>query len=144
MAATGQALGRTLLIKIGAGDDPETFSNLCGLKTRSFNLSANEVDTTIPSCTNPGDVVQKTSRPGIANRTFSGSGAYVGGANMSAFMNHVINTTAFNAQIVVPTLGTFAGSFFVTDFTASGDVEPNMEFSATFTAADVLVFTPEA
>ncbi|WP_234836899.1 phage tail tube protein [Sinorhizobium meliloti] len=52
--ATGQQLGRSLLIKIGDGNTPEVFSNLCGLKTRSFNMSANEVDTTIPSCTNPG------------------------------------------------------------------------------------------
>ena len=144
MASVGQVLGRTLLIKIGDGADPEVFSNLCGLKTRSFNLSAGEVDTTIPDCANPGNVVQKTSRPGIANRTFTGSGAYVAGANMSAFMVHVINATAFNAQVVVPGLGTFSGSWFVTDFSASGDVEPNMEFSATFTAADVLTFTAEA
>ncbi|EJC75563.1 putative secreted protein [Rhizobium leguminosarum bv. trifolii WSM2012] len=143
MASVGQVLGRTLLIKIGDGADPEVFSNLCGLKTRSFNLSAGEVDTTIPDCANPGNVVQKTSRPGIANRTFTGSGAYVAGANMSAFMTHVINATAFNAQVIVPGLGTFAGSWFVTDFTASGDVEPNMEFSATFTAGDTLTFTPE-
>ncbi|MDO3431190.1 phage tail tube protein [Rhizobium sp. CBN3] len=143
MASVGQVLGRTLLIKIGDGADPEVFSNLCGLKTRSFNLSAGEVDTTIPDCANPGNVVQKTSRPGIANRTFTGSGAYVAGANMSAFMTHVINATAFNAQVIVPGLGTFAGTWFVTDFTASGDVEPNMEFSATFTAGDTLTFTPE-
>lgn len=142
--ADGQQLGRLLLLKIGDGGSPETFTNLCGLKTRSFNMSANEVDTTIPSCTNPGETVQKTSRPGIASRTFSGSGAYVAGANMSAFMEHVIENTAFNAQVVVPGLGTFEGSFFVTDFEASGDVEPNMEFSATFVAADVLEFTAEA
>ncbi|RWX28958.1 phage tail protein [Rhizobium leguminosarum] len=145
MASTGQQLGRLLLVQIGDGGSPtELFTNLCGLKTRSFSLSASEIDTTIPSCTNPGDVVQKTSRPGIASRTFTGSGAYVAGANMTAFMQHVINTTAFNAKVIVPGLGTFTGSFFVTDFSASGDVEPNMEFSATFTAADVLSFTAEA
>ncbi|MBB6224567.1 phage tail tube protein [Rhizobium leguminosarum] len=145
MASVGQVLGRTLLIQIGDGGSPtEVFTNLCGLKTRSFNLSAGEVDTTIPDCANPGNVVQKTSRPGIANRTFTGSGAYVAGANMSAFMTHVINATAFNAKVIVPGLGTFSGSWFVTDFTASGDVEPNMEFNATFTAGDTLTFTPEA
>ncbi|WP_028753717.1 phage tail tube protein [Rhizobium leucaenae] len=144
MAQVGQVLGRTLLIKIGDGADPETFSNLCGLKTRSFDMSTNEIDTTIPSCTNPGDVVQKTSRPGIASRTFTGSGAYVAGANASAFMTHVTNATAFNAQVVVPGLGTFSGPFFVTSFNFSGDVEPNMDFSATFTAADVLTFVAEA
>lgn len=140
----GQQLGRLLLIKISDGGSPEVFSNLCGLKTRSFDLTTASVDTTIPSCTNPGDVVQKTGRPGQASRTFTGSGAYVAGANMSAFMNHVMNATQFNAQVVVPGLGTFEGPYFVTNFNLSGDVDPNMDFSATFEAADVLTFTPEA
>ncbi|AGB71031.1 MULTISPECIES: phage tail tube protein [Rhizobium] len=142
--ADGQQLGRLLLIKIGDGADPEVFTNLCGLKTRSFNMSANEVDTTIPSCTNPGGPVQKTSRPGIANRTFTGSGNFVSSAASDVFMNHVRASEAFNAQVIVPGDGTYQGSWMVTDFSFSGDVEPNMEFSATFVAADVLTFTPEA
>ncbi len=142
--ADGQQLGRLLLLKIGDGADPEIFTNLCGLKTRSFNMSANEVDTTIPSCTNPGGPVQKTSRPGISNRTFSGSGNFVAGTAMDAFMAHVRAATAFNAQVVVPGDGTYEGSWMVTDFSFDGDVEPNMEFSATFVAADVLEFTAEA
>lgn len=143
--ADGQQLGRLLLIKIGDGatPGPEVFTNLCGLKTRSFNMSANEVDTTIPSCTNPGGPVQKTSRPGISNRTFSGSGNFVKGTTSTAFLNKVRNSEAFNAQVVVPGDGTYEGSWMVTDFEFSGDVEPNMEFSATFVAADVLEFTAE-
>ncbi len=142
--ADGQQLGRLLLIKIGDGADPEVFTNLCGLKTRSFNMSANEVDTTIPSCTNPGGPVQKTSRPGIANRTFTGSGNFVSSSASDVFMNHVRASEAFNAQVIVPGDGTYQGSWMVTDFSFSGDVEPNMEFSATFVAADVLTFTAEA
>ncbi|WFU88988.1 phage tail tube protein [Rhizobium sp. CC1099] len=142
--ADGQQLGRLLLIKIGDGADPEVFNNMCGLKTRSFNMSANEIDTTIPSCTNPGGPVQKTSRPGISNRTFSGSGAFVSSTAMDTFMGYVRGASAFNAQVIVPGDGTYEGSWMVTDFSFSGDVEPNMEFSATFVAADVLEFTPEA
>jgi TP901-1 family phage major tail protein len=140
----GQQVGRLLLIQLGDGNSPETFSNLCGLKTRSFDLTTASVDTTIPSCTNPGDVVQKTGRPGQASRSFTGSGAYVAGANMSAFMTHVIGATVFNANVIVPGLGTFTGSFFVSSFTVSGDVDPNMEFNATFEAAAPLAFTAEA
>lgn len=142
--ADGQQLGRLLLIKIGDGATPEVFTNLCGIKTRSYNLSASEVDTTIPSCTNPGGPVQKTSRPGISNRTFSGSGNFVSSVASKAFVSKVINNEQFNAQVVVPGVGTFEGSWMVTDFSFSGDVEPNMEFSATFVAADVLEFEPEA
>ena len=140
-----QQLGRELYIQISdmASPGPAVFNNLCGLKTRSFNLSANEVDTTIPSCTNPGDKVQKTSRPGIVNRAFTGSGAFVSSASMSAFMTHVIEATVFDAKVLVPGLGTFSGPFFVTDFTADGDMENNMEFSATFTPSDVLTFVAE-
>jgi len=141
--ADGQQLGRLLLIKVGDGGSPETFNNLCGIKTRSFNMSANEIDTTIPSCTNPGGPVQKTSRPGISNRTFSGSGNFVASANTDTFMGYVRNSQAFNAQVIVPGDGTYEGSWMVTDFELTGDVEPNMEFSATFVAADVLEFTAE-
>lgn len=141
--ADGQQLGRLLLIQIGNGASTEVFANLCGLKTRSFNLSASEIDTTIPSCTNPGEEVQKTSRPGIVNRTFSGSGAFVSSTAMKAFMDKVINAEIFNAKVIVPGLGTFTGPFFVTDFEASGDMENNMEFSATFMPSGPLSFTAE-
>lgn len=142
--ALGEQLGRLLLIKLGDGADPETFNNLCGLKDRSFDLSANSVDTTKPSCTNPGGPVQKTGRPGIVSRTFQGSGTFVSSAAMKSFMVHVVDATVFNAQVIVPGLGTFEGSFFVTSFQASGDMENDLQFSATFEAAAALTFTVEA
>lgn len=143
VASVGQVLGRNLLIQIGDGNSPEVFTNLCGLKTRSFDISTASVDTTIPSCTNPGGPVQKTSRPGQLSRTFTGSGAFVAGANMTLFMQHVIGGTVFNATVIVPGLGSFVGPYFVSSSTLSGDVDPNMEFNATFEAADVLAFTAE-
>ena len=138
-----QQIGRTLIIQIGNGASTEVFTNLCGLKTRSFSLSAGEIDTSIPSCTNPGDEVIKTSRPGMVNRTFSGSGAFVSSTVMSAFMEKVINAEQFNAKVIVPGVGTFTGPFFVTDFEFSGDMENNMEFSATFVPADAVTFVAE-
>lgn len=140
----GEQLGRLLLIKIGDGAEPEVFSNLCGLKDRSFDLTANTVDTTKPSCTNPGGPVQKTGRPGIASRTFSGSGTFVSSAAMKAFMGKVINTEKFNAQVVVPGLGTFEGPYFATNFTFDGSMEDDLQFNGTFEAADELTYTAEA
>ena len=139
----GEQLGRLLLIKLGDGATPEVFTNLCGLKDRSFDLSANSVDTTKPSCTNPGGPVQKTSRPGIVSRTFSGSGTFVSSAAMKAFMVHVNDATVFNAQVIVPDLGTYEGPYFVSNFTFDGGMEDDLQFSATFEAADALTFTAE-
>lgn len=141
--ALGEQLGRTLLIKVGDGADPEIFLPVCGLKDRSFDISANSVDTTKPSCTNPGGKVQKTGRPGITSRTFQGSGTFVSSVVMKAFMGKVINTEIFNSQVVVPGLGTFEGPFFVSSFQASGDMENDLQFSATFEAAGELEFTAE-
>lgn len=142
--ATGQRKGRTLLIQIGNGASPEVFSNLCGIKTRSFNLSTTEVDTTVPDCLNPDGPVQKTSEPGIGSRTFSGSGAFIKGATHSLLVEHVNASTVFNAKVIVPGVGTYTGAWFVTDFEWTGEMEGNMEFSATFTAADVLTFEAES
>lgn len=144
MAVTpGQQTGRLLLIQIGDGASPEVFSNLCGLQTRSFNMSANDVDTTIPDCTDPGATPQKTGVPGIKNRTFSGSGKYVAGASSATFIGHVEAAEIFNAKVIVPGLGTYTGAWYVTDFTFNGEQEGTMGFDATFNAADALAFVAE-
>ena len=144
MAVTpGQQTGRLLLIQIGDGGGPEVFTNLCGIQTRSFNMSANDVDTTIPDCTNPGATPQKTGVPGIKNRTFTGSGTFVAGANQTAFMAYVTNATVFNAKVIVPGLGTFTGAWYVTDFTLNGDQEGTMGFDGTFMAGGALTFVAE-
>lgn len=139
-----EQLGRLLLIRIGDGDDPEVFGNLCGIKTRTFNLSANEVETTKPDCNNPGAAVQRTARPGIVNRTFSGAGTFVSGGTQAILMGHVRAATVFNAEVLVPGEGVYAGSWMVSDFEFEGDMEDDLQFSATFSAAGALTFTAEA
>lgn len=139
-----QQKGRTLLFRVGNGGTPvETFTNVCGIRTRSFNLSANEVDTTIPDCNNPGLAVQRTAEPGIVQRSFSGSGAFVSGASANLLLAHVRAGTVFNGQAVVPGDGTYTGPFMCSDFEFTGEMEGNMEFSASFSAAGALAFSAE-
>lgn len=141
--ADGQQTGRLLLIQISDGASPATYNSLCGIQTRSFNLSANDIDTTIPDCNAPEETPQKTGMPGIKNRTFSGSGKFVKSASSTAFMQHVIDATVFGAKVIVPGLGTFTGDWYVTDFTLDGEQEGTMGFDATFVAAGVLTFEAE-
>lgn len=139
-----QQKGRLLLVQIGDGAEPEVFSNLCGIQTRSFNLSASEIETTIPDCNNPGGKVQRTAEPGIVNRTFSGSGKFVSGANSSAFIGYVNDAEIFNAKVLVPGVGTYTGPWMASEFEFSGEMEGNMDFSVTFSAAGPLAFEAEA
>lgn len=143
MASTGQQVARKLLVQISDGASPAVYSALCGITTRSFNLSANEVDTTIPDCANPEATPIKTGVPGILSRTFTGSGKFVASANTSAFMQHVIEGTAFGAKVIVPGIGTFTGDWFVSSFEFSGDAENTMEFNATFNPTGALTFEAE-
>ena len=138
-----QQKGRLLLIRVGDGAEPEVFSNMCGITTRSFNMSATEIDTTIPDCENPGGPVVRTAEPGIQNRTFNGSGKFVSGANASVLLDHVRAGTTFNAEVVVPGDGTYTGAWFVSEFEFSGEMEGNMDFSATFVAASPPTFEAE-
>ncbi|WP_412063975.1 phage tail tube protein [Rhizobium sp. SYY.PMSO] len=128
----GQEWGRTLLIKIGDGNSPEVFSNFCGLKTRSFTLSADRVDTTTPNCANPGGKVVQTSRPGVQSVSFTGAGKAINGATMATFRGYVRNNEPFNAQVVVPGDGIYEAQWTVTNFELSGDETNTMEFSATW------------
>lgn len=138
-----QQLGRLLLIKIVTATLPRTVENLCGLRTRTFNLSANEVDRTIPNCINPGGPVQRRTRPGISQRSFSGSGLFVSGTVAAMLLDHVRAATAFEADVVVPGDGTYSGQWMVANFEYSGEMEDDLNFSASFSAADELTFTPE-
>ncbi len=139
----GQEWGRTLLIKIGDGNSPEIFSNLCGIKTRSFTLSSDRVDTTVPNCANPGAKVVQTSRPGVQAVSFTGAGKVIVGANTSAFMAYVRDNEPFSAQVVVPGDGTYEAQWVVTNFELSGDETNTMEFSATWNTTTEYTFEAE-
>lgn len=141
--SNGQQIGRLLLIQIGDGASPEVFKNLCGITTRNFNMSADSVDTTIPDCVNPGATPQKTAVPGVKQRTFTGSGKFVAGANSATFISYVNDATIFNARVIVPGLGSYTGAWFVTNFEFSGESAGMMDFSATFEAAGLLEFEAE-
>jgi len=136
-------IGRELLIKAGDGGSPELFSNVCGIRTRSFNLSANEVDTTVPDCDNPGNLPQKTSAPGILDQSFSGSGLFTNTAAGKQMLDDARTGTGRNYQVVVPGYGTFEGPYAIFELELSGEMEGDMEFSATFRQTGPLVFTPE-
>ena len=136
-----QQTGRLLLIKKEDTPSSGTFTSVCGFRARSFSMSTNEVDTTVPDCSDPGGVVQKTSVPGIADRTFTGSGLFDNDAVGKAVADAARLATALNYQVIVPGYGTFEGPYIITDFEWSGDMEGSLEFSATWKPSGALTFT---
>lgn len=139
----GQEWGRSLLMRLGDGATPEVFKILCGVKARSFTIGAATVDTTVPSCTNPGGKVVATSRPGQQTVSFEASGKFVKGADTKRFQGYVRDNKPFNAEVVVPGDGTYTAQWMVSNFQYTGDETNTLEFSATFNTVTDYEFEEE-
>lgn len=139
----GQEWGRTLLFKIGDGATPEAFLPLCGVKTRSFTIGASQVDTTVPSCTNPGGKVIQTSRPGQQTVSFDAAGKFVTGADTKRFLAYVRDNKPFNGIVIVPSDGSYTAQWMVSNFQFTGDETNTLEFSGTFNTVTEYEFEDE-
>lgn len=143
-----QQNARELVIKRGDGGSPsETFTFVCGMRTRSFQMSNAQIDTTVPSCDDPSQPIVATARPGRQTIQFSGDGLFDSDAVGKAVADDArLQRTTINYQVVVPGYGTFEGPFFVSDFQWNGDMEDPLAFSATFIplSGDDLTFTAES
>lgn len=140
-----QLEAKLLVIKRGDGASPEVFSYVCGIKTRTFQMSNAQIDTTVPNCEDPSLPIVATARPGRQTLTFSGDGLFDNNAVGKLVIDDVRNqATDVNYQVIVPGVGTFEGPFFISDFQLSGDMEDNLAFSATWVPLDnsLLTFTP--
>ncbi|QIB32636.1 phage tail tube protein [Ancylobacter pratisalsi] len=137
---------RELYIKRSNGDSPETFSTVCGVRTRSLQMSNAQIDTTIPDCDDPSAPIVATAAPGRQTLTFSGDGLFVSSDSGVAVADDARLQRVTNYQIRVVGYGVFEGPFMVADFELSGDMEEKMAFSATWvpTDAGTLTFTAEA
>jgi TP901-1 family phage major tail protein len=141
-----QENARELVIKRESAT-PGTFVFVCGLRTRSFQMSNAQIDTTVPSCTDPSLPVIATARPGRQTIQFSGDGLFDNGTVGKAVADDArLQTTDKNYQVIIPGYGTFEGKFFVSDFEWSGGMEDPLAFSATWVPLDnsQLDFTPES
>lgn len=131
-----QQNARELVIKRET-ETPGTFEFVCGFRTRSFTMSNAQIDTTVPSCTDPSLPIVATARPGRQTIQFSGDGLFDNDAVGKKVADDArLQNTTINYQIVVPGYGTFEGPFFISDFEFSGDMEDPMAFSATFIPLD--------
>lgn len=138
---------KELVIKRGDGASPEVFSFVCGIRTRSWNMSNASIDTTVPNCDDPSAPIVATARPGRQTLEFSGDGLFDSNAVGKLVIDDVRNQAIdVNYQVICPGVGTWEGPFFISDFSVSGDMEDPLAFSAKWTPLDAsqLTFTPAA
>ncbi len=128
---------RELVIKREDSPGSGTFTFVCGFRTRSFQMSNAQIDTTVPNCADPAQPIVATAKPGRQTIQFSGDGLFDNNTIGKAVADDArLQNTTINYQVIVPGYGTFEGTFFVADFEWSGEMEDDLGFSATFIPLD--------
>lgn len=135
-------LGRALLVKIGDGDPSETFSNLCGLNSKSLTINNSSIDVTTPDCTTPEGALFTATLAGLKNVSISGNGFFED-STTEARMNTVAmaNDNQANFQVVVPDFGTYAGAFRITSLEFGGETEGGVTYSLSLESTGAVTFT---
>jgi TP901-1 family phage major tail protein len=141
-AIMAKQLGRSLLVKIGDEADPEVFTNLCGLNSKTLTINNSGIDVTTPDCTTPGGALWTETLAGVKNVSVSGDGFFEDEATEAQ-----ANTVAMRAdnsanfEIVVPDFGTYAGNFRIDSLEFGGETEGGVTYSLSLSSNGEITFT---
>ena len=117
-------LGRSFLLKIGDGENSETFSALAGLNSKSLTVNNTSIDVTTPDASSPGGALFTETLNGLKAVSVSGDGIF-----LDETAEARLNTVAMQAdpeanfQVIIPDFGTYAGAFKIASLEFGGETE---------------------
>ncbi len=131
--------GRDVLIKIGDGEDPESFTTIAGIRAKTISLNARPVDDT--SGESPEAWRELIAGAGVKSASVSGVGVFKDAAS-DALIQQAFFAQAIKAfQLVIPDFGTLEGAFLIEALDYSGDHDGEAAFAITLASAGALSFT---
>ena len=130
--------GKDLLIKIGDGADPETFTTVAGLRATSLDFNAQTIYVTN---SDSADMWRELLADGVKSATVAGSGVFKDAASDAALKTAFFNQTLGNYQIVIPSFGTVTGPFKLTSLQYDGPYDGELKISLSLASAGALTFT---
>jgi hypothetical protein len=141
--------GEQLLIQIGDGADPETFTHSCLINTsRDITFKTNMTETEVANCsdqTQPAKIVRKAKS---IDFTVSGAGK-TDATSLFALIQWWNSAAPKNCKIVQNLSGaaggwTGTGQLILSQFKTGGDRGDYQDFTAEFVPASTFVFTANA
>jgi TP901-1 family phage major tail protein len=129
--------GRDLLLKIGDGASPESFTTVAGLRATTLAFNATTIDITNADST---DMWRELLNAGIKSASLSGSGVFKDAPSDAALRAAFFNQTLCNWQIVIPHFGTVTGPFKLTQLHYEGPYDGELKLSLSLASAGVLTF----
>jgi TP901-1 family phage major tail protein len=129
--------GRDLLIKIGDGGDPESFTSVAGLKASTLAFNAHAVDITTADS---ADMWRELLAGGVRSASISGSGVFKDAASDAALRIAFFANAITSFQVVIPSFGTVTGPFRITALQYDGPHDGEVKISLSLASAGALSF----
>ena len=127
--------GASLLVKIGNGGSPETFTTVAGLRDTSIAINQETVDVTNKDSSRVRTLM---AQGGVKSFTISGSGVFTDSASEQSVLTAFDGATFTNFQFLVPDYNTFTGAFQVASIEYSGTYNDSVQYSMTFESAGTI------
>ena len=129
--------GSAVLMKVGNGGSPETFTTIGGLRSTSLTINNESVDVTNKDSSNNRTML---AAAGVQSISVSGSGVFTDAASETTIKTNVLADTIDNYQFLVPDFGTFTGGFQVTSVEYAGEFNGEVTYSMSFESSGAITF----
>jgi len=129
--------GRDLLIKIGNGAEPESFTTVAGLRASTLAFNAQAVDITNADS---ADMWRELLAGGMKSATISGSGIFKDAASDAALRAIFFGGDNGSFQVAIPGFGLVTGPFRLTAMQYDGAHDGELKMSLTLASAGALTF----
>ena len=129
--------GSAMLMKVGNGGSPETFTTIGGLRSTSLTINNESVDVTNKDSSNQRTML---AAAGVQSISVSGSGVFTDSASETTMKTNVLADTIDNYQFLVPDFGTFTGGFQVTSVEYAGEYNGEVTYSMSFESSGAITF----
>lgn len=129
--------GKDLLIKIGDGGAPESFSTVAGLRASTLAFNAQTVDVTN---SDSAEMWRELLAAGVKSATVTGSGVFKDAASDALIRAAFFDQALANWQVVVPSFGTVSGPFKIASLQYDGPYDGEVRIAMTLASAGVLTF----
>ena len=132
--------GSAMLMKVGNGGSPETFTTIAGLRSTSLTINNESVDVTNKDSSGKRTML---AAAGVQSISVSGSGVFTDAASETTVKTNALADTQDNYQFLVPDFGTFTGAFQITSLEYAGEFNGEVTYSISFESAGAITFATE-
>lgn len=132
--------GREMIVKMETAAN--VYTTLCGLISKTITINNTAIDVTTADCTTPGGALWTETLSGVKSVQISGNGFFE-----DSTVEATMNTLALAAdprdlfQLIVPSFGTYQGTFMLTSFEFGSELANGVTYSITLESSGAVAFT---